>query len=341
MISIRGEIEESERLSKRFQALLKAFLGVATALPKTAVPASPEVSKQYKEDLDQMTASLKRDPEVGEINDAGKGAVERIEEISRANKAVLAEFDDTLKDVVATVAAAIGAFKGHGERHNSSLTKLADGFESLTRVEDIAELRRRLRYDVGQLRKSVELMRRESEESAERFESRISTFEKRLEGARRGSDTDPLTNLGSRRVAERHMQQIHKRTGPAGILLFDIEGFGLINERHGPPFGDRLLRVVADTLREKFPEEGSLFRWGADEFLAIAEGALEKRSSLFQGICDSIANATYTTFVSGAQQRIAMRLAWGAAQYTAGDSVDELYRRARQNLELNRKSLRP
>jgi len=340
LISIRSEMKESERFSTRFQALLKAFLGVAAALPKTAVPASPEVSRQYKDIIEQVTASLRGDPEVRDINEAGKGAVERIEEISRANKAVLAEFDATMKDVASTVAAAIGAFKGHGERHNSSLTKLADGFESLSRVDDIAELRRRLREDVGKLRQSVEVMRRESEESALRFESRISVFEQRLEAARKGSDTDRLTNLGNRRAAERYLQQIHKRTGPAGILLFDIEGFGLINERHGSPFGDRLLQVVAETLRQKFPEEGFLFRWGADEFLVIAEGALQQRASLFQGICDSFANATYTTFVSGVEQRVSMRLGWGAAQYSAGETVEELYRRARESLEQNRKSLR-
>src|SRR5271157_6255716 len=188
-------MDESERSATRFQALLKAFLGVAAALPKTAVPTSAEASKQYRENLDEVTAPLKGNPEAREIEAAGKGAVEDIEEISRANKAILEEFDATMKDVASTVASAITAFKGHGERHNSSLTKLADGFESLARVEDIGELRSRLRQDVGKLRESVELMRRESEESSHHFESRISAFEQRLEIARKGSDTDRLTNL--------------------------------------------------------------------------------------------------------------------------------------------------
>jgi diguanylate cyclase len=333
-------MRESERFATRFQALLKAFLGVAAALPKTAVPASPETSKRYKESLDQVTAPLKDDPEVKAIDEAGKGAVERIEEISRANNAVLAEFDATMKDVASTVAAAIGAIKGHGERHNSSLAKLADGFESLARVEDVGELRRRLREDVGKLRQSVEVMRRESEESTRNFESRIAVFEQRLENARKGSDTDRLTNLGSRRVAERYLQQIPRRAGPVGIVLFDIEGFRLINERYGPPFGDSLLQSVSQILRHKFPEEGALFRWGADEFLVIADGALPGRADLIRGICDSCAGATYTTYASGAQQRVSIQIAWGAAQYSPGDSVEDLYRHAREGLELNRKGLR-
>jgi diguanylate cyclase len=333
-------MKEAERVASRFQALLKAFLGVAAALPKTAVPASPEVSKQYKENIEQVTAPLKDDPEVREIDEAGKGAVERIEEISRANKAVLAEFDATMKDVATTVAAAIGAFKGHGERHNSSLTKLADGFESLAKVEDVGELRRRLHEDVGKLRQSVEVMRRENEESTRNFASRIAVFEQRLETARKGSETDRLTNLGSRRVAERAIQQISRRSGPIGILLFDIEGFRAINERYGPPFGDSLLQAVAQTLRHKFPEEGALFRWGADEFLVIAEGLLPQRADLFRGICESIAGATYTTFANGMKQRVSMQVAWGAAQYSPGENVEELYRRARESLEVNRKGLR-
>lgn len=341
MISIRRQIEDSEGRVARFKALLNAFLDVAAALPKTVAPASPEASKRWKEALERTTAPLKGDAPVEAIDEAGRIAVGQIDEISRSNKAALEDFDALLKSVVDTAAVALSGFKGHGERHESSLTKLADGFDALSRVEDVAELRRRLRDDVVKLRRSVEEMRRESEESVRHFASQISGFQQRLEQARKGSDIDRLTQLGSRRVAETYMQKIPKQEGPVCVLLFDIEGFGEINQRYGTLFGDKLLQALAHQLSEKFPEEGALFRWGADEFLVIAEGPLAKRLERCSAICESFANSHYSTFEGGVKQRVRANVALGGAQYVRGESVEKLYGRARENLDQSRRGSRP
>jgi len=340
LISIRRQMNEADRLATGFRALLNAFLGVAAALPKTVVPASPELSRECSENLDQLTAPLKDHPEADSIEEVGKVVVKQVEEIARSNKAALDDFDATMKDVVATAAAAIGGFRGHGERHESSLAKVADGFDALARIEDVAELRRRLRDDVVKLRQSVERMRLESEESATRFESQISVFQQRLEAARKGSDIDRLTLLGSRRVAERFMQKIPRQKGSVCVLLFDIEGFGQINQRYGAPFGDKLLQALAHLLRESFPEEGSLFRWGPDEFLAIAEGEPARSVERCRSICATFANSSYTTYERGHRESASAAVAWGAAQYARGESLEGLCLRARDSLEQNRRGLR-
>jgi diguanylate cyclase len=270
----------------------------------------------------------------------GKVVARQIEEIASSNKAAVDDFDSTMKAVVATVAAAIGGFKGHGARHESSLTKLADGFDSLARVEDVVELRRRLREDVVKLRQSVEEMHRESEESAGHFELQIAAFQQRLEAARKGSDIDRLTLLGSRRVAERHLLGIAKHKGPICVLLFDIEGFRKINDQYGAPFGDKLLQALAHLLRESYPEDGSLFRWGPDEFLAITEGALTGAVDRCRRICDRFANSKYITREQGGMEKVSAAVAWGAVQYSGKESTEGLCVRARESLEQNRRGAR-
>jgi diguanylate cyclase len=291
--------------------------------------------------MERTTAPLKGDVPVQVIDQVGKIAVDQIDEICRSNRAAQDEFDALLKSVVDTAAVALSGFKGHGERHESSLTKLADGFDALSRVEDVAELRRRLRDEVVRLRQSVEQMRSESEESVRQFASQITGFQQRLEQARKGSDIDRLTQLGSRRVAETYMQKIPRNAGPVCVLLFDIEGFREINKRYGTLFGDKLLQALAHQLSEKFPEEGALFRWGADEFLVIAEGLLAKRVEWCRAICDSFANSNYSTFEGGARQRVSAKVAMGGAQYVRGESMEKLYGRARESLEQSRRGLRP
>jgi len=242
--------------------------------------------------------------------------------------------------VVETVAWAVSSFKGHGERHKSSLTKLADGFDALSRVEDVNELRRRLREDVNSLRETVEIMRRESEESVRRLESQVTVFQARVEQARRESGVDRLTGLGSRREAERNLQKAARRDGATCLLLFDIEGFRQINQAHGTLFGDKLLQALTHALRERFPGEGMLFRWGADEFLAIAEGSLAARLDQCRGICESFASSAYYTAEAGPKKPVSAQVACGAALAVRGESMEEWYRRARENLEQYRRSLR-
>jgi diguanylate cyclase len=240
---------------------------------------------------------------------------------------------------VSTVSAAVSHFKGHGERHQAKFSKLAENFEVLSHVEDAGELRRRLREDVSKLRESVEVMRRENEESVVRFQSQVSTFQQRLETARKESSLDRLTGLGSRREAERRWLEIPKRAESLCLLLYDIEGFREINSRNGSPFGDKLLVALAHNLRAKFPEEGTLFRWGPDEFLVLAQGSLASCAKHSLQICDTFAAGKYFT-AEGGSQALQANLACGGAQYVGGETLEQFYRRSRESLEQSRRGAR-
>jgi GGDEF domain-containing protein len=95
-------------------------------------------------------------------------------------------------------------------------------------------------------------------------------------------------------------------------------------------------------LRGQFSEEGSLFRWGADEFLVISEGSFAGCSERSGDICASFSKGGkyFTTLDSGAKIDLAAGLAFGAAQYASGESPEELCRRARAALEQNRRQAR-
>ena len=340
MISLRKEIRDAENAEARSRALTKAFLGLIFAVPKAALPANADLAAQSRESLEKAAEPLKGEPRVPEIDAAGAIAVQEVEEICKSNKIAIEERDGALKEVVETVAWAINSFKNHGERHKSNLARLADGFETLSRVEDIGELRRRLREDVAILRQTVEQMRQENEESVRRLETQVVAFQQRVEQARKESGMDRLTGLGSRREAERHLQKAAKRDGLICVVLFDIEGFTQINQAHGTMFGDKLLRALTHALRERFPGEGALFRWGADEFLAVAEGSQKARLDQARGICESFALSSYFTAESGGKQKVSAQVACGVAQMVHGESADDWYRRARENLEQMRGSLR-
>ena len=61
-----------------------------------------------------------------------------------------------------------------------------------------------------------------------------------------------------------------EREDAAGcFVILDVDSFKEINDRHGHPEGDRVLREVADHLRKAVGESGILGRLGVDEFVAL------------------------------------------------------------------------
>jgi diguanylate cyclase (GGDEF)-like protein len=84
--------------------------------------------------------------------------------------------------------------------------------------------------------------------------------------------TDPLTGLANRRALEGRIAALLGKGDAAGgfrLALLDLDGFKPVNDRHGHAFGDKLLRSVAERLRETIGDDGLVVRQGGDEFAVL------------------------------------------------------------------------
>jgi GGDEF domain-containing protein len=342
VISLFKSIGESEQSLQLHRVLLKAYLRLIAAIPKAALPANPDLSSQCKGEGAQLATLLQDKPMAEDVDEACQVALQQLDTIFRSNRAAFEERDSALQDVVTCVAAALKVIADSGHRHETNLSKVADDFDALAHMEDLAVLRKSLKLQVSKLRASSEEIRRDNEQSVKALDSQIYSFQKRLEAARKESGVDRLTGLGNRREAEREMRRIPTHGRPVCVLLFDIEGFGGINERYGTPFGDKLLRAFVHQVRDRFSQDDdSLFRWGADEFLVVAEGIMAKRIEQYRSLCAAFARSPkYYAMLDGpGQVPLAAQVACGGTQYTTGDGVEALYGRARAALENDRKGL--
>ena len=94
-----------------------------------------------------------------------------------------------------------------------------------------------------------------------------------LSELRRSVRPDELTGIGNRAYLEGRLRALvaeyRSRPGEAAVLLVDIDRFKAVNDAHGHPVGDRVLRMVATTLRRNLRASDSVGRWGGEEFVAI------------------------------------------------------------------------
>ncbi|MBD8892971.1 ammonium transporter [Labrenzia suaedae] len=87
---------------------------------------------------------------------------------------------------------------------------------------------------------------------------------------------DTLTDLPNRAVFNseiNHVIDYCRTTGKsAALLLLDLDRFKDINDIHGHPVGDKVIRVTADRLREHTRPADTIARLGGDEFAVILRG---------------------------------------------------------------------
>ena len=86
--------------------------------------------------------------------------------------------------------------------------------------------------------------------------------------------TDPLTGLANRRsLLSRIDYEIARHTrsqGTFALIMLDLDGFKLLNDRFGHPTGDDLLRDVAAALKRAVRDQDTVARIGGDEFCVLA-----------------------------------------------------------------------
>jgi diguanylate cyclase (GGDEF)-like protein len=83
--------------------------------------------------------------------------------------------------------------------------------------------------------------------------------------------TDELTGVPNRRAVLRELASILKRedAAPCSMLIIDIDHFKSINDHHGHPAGDEVLKVVADKVRASVHPPAFFGRLGGEEFLIV------------------------------------------------------------------------
>jgi diguanylate cyclase (GGDEF)-like protein len=106
--------------------------------------------------------------------------------------------------------------------------------------------------------------------------------------ARRDSEIDPLTGVGTRRVLEQVLKVEYSRAlrynHSFSIAIVDVDNFKQINDQAGHAAGDRMLRKVAKMMRDSIRmTDVVIARYGGDEFvLLMPETRLQEAAVLLE-----------------------------------------------------------
>jgi diguanylate cyclase (GGDEF)-like protein len=139
---------------------------------------------------------------------------------------------------------------------------------------------------------------------------------------------DEVTGLLNRRELERILAAERQRAGrflrTFALLLIDLDQFKAINDTHGHPAGDRVLRHVAELLLGQTRAADTVARYGGDELAIIQiEGTPADALAAARRLCE-VASATPCPQPAPGEP-ISFSLSIGVATYPLdGDSVEQL-----------------
>ncbi|MBI4603924.1 MAG: sensor domain-containing diguanylate cyclase [Planctomycetes bacterium] len=109
------------------------------------------------------------------------------------------------------------------------------------------------------------------------LEVKVDCEKERSETLKKLSERDALTGLANRRELERIFESYQKLRRESGlvfsVIMIDIDRFKQVNDVHGHPMGDEVLKRVARTLESSLRDGDCVARLGGEEFVVLARGA--------------------------------------------------------------------
>ena len=137
---------------------------------------------------------------------------------------------------------------------------------------------------------------------------------------------DGLTGLANRRQSEdalaHEISRADRFGSPLALVFADLDDFKGVNDAHGHPVGDAVLREFADVLRSTVRESDLAGRWGGEEFVLLLSGTgAEGGAQLAERVRRKLAERT---ILAPDGTRIPITASFGVAAHPPAQADGEL-----------------
>lgn len=140
---------------------------------------------------------------------------------------------------------------------------------------------------------------------------------------------DQLTELPNRRYIDSYVETRYKEYMeleiPFAVILMDIDHFKSVNDTHGHDAGDRVLKMVAKTLKSAFRKSDLVGRWGGEEFMAVVTSVTQED---LPGVLEKARALVERSLIRDGELKLNVTISLGASRVREDDTVESLRKRA-------------
>ena len=166
-------------------------------------------------------------------------------------------------------------------------------------------------------------------ERVKQMEKQDADIRQQLEQEKTRAITDSLTGLPNR---EAYGEKVHdemlrwqRYQHPLTLAVLDIDFFKKINDNYGHQTGDRVLKVVSQSVAKRLREVDFMARFGGEEFVLLLP---ETSINDALGMLDRTRERLAKTPLRYKEEKFTVTVSIGIAAFTDGDTAETVFARA-------------
>ena len=243
----------------------------------------------------------------------------------------LLQAEQVRRGIASALAEATAALRHTGseaDRYRKVLGIFDKSCGSAESVSDIYGLLNTVLEETQSMQQSMERLQQDFIAKSEDMDK----LKKELEQVRKQASTDALTGLYNRSAFFDSLEAVDTESDPASnpycVAMIDIDHFKRVNDTFGHLVGDKVIRFVADSLRQSIKGQDCAARYGGEEYALMLPNTCLKNAVI---LCDKIRKHIGKTNLvkSGTREPLGqITISIGIAENRSGESRMELLARA-------------
>jgi diguanylate cyclase len=231
----------------------------------------------------------------------------------------------TIRGLLLNLASVIQRTDQAASDSSQTLGDVRNTIDHMTIPNDLREVHSQLLTEIDRVISSNSTLKQELSHSREI----LAIQRQQIDTLKTEVRIDGMTQLANRACFDEkllEMVRIWERYGDAfSLMIIDVDNFKDINDTHGHPGGDRVLKGVAYKIKSTLRATDFVARFGGDEFAAIlmkANGPAAGDAA--QKVCHQVRESRF--FLDGEEVRTSLSI--GVAEIAVGENAEQLLKRA-------------
>jgi diguanylate cyclase (GGDEF)-like protein len=158
---------------------------------------------------------------------------------------------------------------------------------------------------------------------------RAQRYRQLRDSMQRDSLTGLLNHRNAKEFLDAEVSRAQRSNSPVTVAMLDIDHFKIINDTHGHPEGDRVIKSLARILTQRLRRSDIIGRYGGEEFIVIMpDTGVRQAVSVLDAVRDSFSTVSH----QAGTESFTCSLSGGVVEASATESGSEVIARADEAL---------
>jgi diguanylate cyclase len=334
---------ELEECRERGEVLRSATLALIACVKEFSFGLKEINAEGFAQEMEAVKQQVSQGNTPAVLRRALTGTPEAIDAFIQREKAYLDEREAEYKTIIDMLRHSLSSLFDDNQAFTNSISDHNVQMEQIIYLEDIRRIKERLRNQVEAMRTTVATKKAADLRRMEKLSREVDILRTNLERVTDISNTDALTGAHNRLAFDLTLQHMIDRFALAktrfALLLCDLDNFKAINDTHGHPVGDRVLKSFVTECQGYFRDEDFIARYGGEEFAIILPSAslraARKRAHLF---CRKLAALRFRIYADKPEETLGFTTSIGVSEIHRDDTPETVIARADRALYLAKHS---